>query len=161
MPPRLKPMRTIQKGLKTSFIYTQKEDVDPFMERMMDIIGEEGGGGNAAVQAKPAKVFAEEEMKLYEKEPMLPLVNREKEYNNPLDWWRKNQYKFPLLAILAEDYLSIQATSAASYCRGCGNGNGNGNKGGKPNLARSVCTSPCRLSIFVFSSVRLCPDRST
>jgi len=34
--------------------------------------------------------------------------------NNPLDWWRLHQHKFPLVAALARRLLSIPATSAPS-----------------------------------------------
>ena len=33
---------------------------------------------------------------------------------NPLDWWRQNQRRFPILAILARRFLCIPATSASS-----------------------------------------------
>lgn len=35
-------------------------------------------------------------------------------FNDPLEWWKKNQGLFPILARLAKDYLAVQATSAPS-----------------------------------------------
>ena len=37
-----------------------------------------------------------------------------KEFSNPLDWWRDNQYEFYLLALLARRILCIPSTSAPS-----------------------------------------------
>ena len=37
-----------------------------------------------------------------------------KEFSNPLDWWRDNQYQFNLLALLARRNLCIPSTSAPS-----------------------------------------------
>ena len=37
-----------------------------------------------------------------------------KEFSNPLDWWRDNQYQFNLLALLARRILCIPSTSAPS-----------------------------------------------
>ena len=41
-------------------------------------------------------------------------VGGKKEFNNPLDWWRDNQYQFNLLALLARRILCIPSTSAPS-----------------------------------------------
>ncbi|CAG8826510.1 13242_t:CDS:2, partial [Cetraspora pellucida] len=35
-------------------------------------------------------------------------------YVDPLCWWQTQQSEFPILSIIAHDYLSIQATSIAS-----------------------------------------------
>ena len=37
-----------------------------------------------------------------------------KEFSNPFDWWRDNQYQFYLLALLARRILCIPSTSAPS-----------------------------------------------
>jgi hypothetical protein len=47
-------------------------------------------------------------------EAMEIFVPGTKEHNNPLEWWKLNQSKFPNVAELAKMYLSIQATSAAT-----------------------------------------------
>ena len=41
-------------------------------------------------------------------------VGGKKEFSNPLDWWRDNQYQFNLLALLARRILCIPSTSAPS-----------------------------------------------
>ncbi|CAM9549582.1 unnamed protein product, partial [Pylaiella littoralis] len=35
-------------------------------------------------------------------------------FTNPLDWWRKNQLEFPLLAALARRVLAIPSSQAQS-----------------------------------------------
>ena len=47
----------------------------------------------------------------------MPFINKDSSYNNPLKRWKKNQFKFPILARLARMYLSIQATLAPSLLR--------------------------------------------
>jgi hypothetical protein len=39
---------------------------------------------------------------------------KKNEFNDPLEWWKLHEPKFPLLAELARIYLAVQATSAAS-----------------------------------------------
>ena len=35
-------------------------------------------------------------------------------FNDPLEWWAKNEVKYPIIAELARRYLCIPATSAPS-----------------------------------------------
>ncbi len=41
-----------------------------------------------------------------------PMLNREDEYNNPLDWWRIHAEKYPNILKIAGCVLPIPATSA-------------------------------------------------
>jgi hypothetical protein len=42
------------------------------------------------------------------------VLNHGKQYPDCLEWWKRNESRFPQLAVLAKKYLSIQATSAPS-----------------------------------------------
>jgi hypothetical protein len=48
------------------------------------------------------------------REPILPTTHEDGIFTNPLDWWRVNAIRFPLLAKLAMRILAIPATSAPS-----------------------------------------------
>ena len=37
-----------------------------------------------------------------------PVINEELD---PLNYWKKNKFRFPILAIMARDYLALQPTS--------------------------------------------------
>jgi hypothetical protein len=50
----------------------------------------------------------------FNKKQILPLVNHDGSYVNPLPLWRENAPRFPLLSELAHVYLAIPATSAPS-----------------------------------------------
>ena len=56
------------------------------------------------------------EMRLYDGEPKLARIVQHHDgplqISNPLEWWRKNQCRFPRLALLAARYLAVPATSA-------------------------------------------------
>lgn len=57
---------------------------------------------------------AQAELTMYKAEPILALTNDDEAYNNPLEWWKYNAKRFPLLSELASRYLCIPATSAPS-----------------------------------------------
>ena len=40
--------------------------------------------------------------------------DNKKEYNDPLDWWKQHENKYPTVAALAEKFLCIPASSAPS-----------------------------------------------
>ena len=63
---------------------------------------------------KNLRDMANEELDRFDKIQILPLVNRDGSYVNPLPWWRENASRFPLLSELAHVYLAIPATSAPS-----------------------------------------------
>ncbi len=44
------------------------------------------------------------------------MFNAESEFNNPLGWWKQNCVKYPCVANLARNFLSIPATSVPSEC---------------------------------------------
>lgn len=48
---------------------------------------------------------ANDEITNYRKEPVLPMNE------NPLAWWEKNGFQFPMLGRLAKRYLCVPATS--------------------------------------------------
>jgi len=72
---------------------------------------DEGGENNIE---KNLRDMANEELDRFDKIQILPLVNRDGSYVNPLHWWTENASRFPLLSELAHVYLAIPATSAPS-----------------------------------------------
>jgi hypothetical protein len=54
------------------------------------------------------------ELIIYKREGSMPMTTEDGKYSNPLGWWRKNAYKFPVLARLSRKLLAIPATSAPS-----------------------------------------------
>ncbi len=54
------------------------------------------------------------EMIYFKRDAKMRLTDAQGKYNNPLDWWRVNHYKYPILAQLARKLLAIPATSAPS-----------------------------------------------
>ena len=61
------------------------------------------GNGDHVVEA------CELELERYKKEQRL--TSRKK---TPLQWWKENHLRFPILALLARKYLAVQPTSASS-----------------------------------------------
>ena len=76
----------------------------------------------ATVEVDTVENVCEAELKAYLGAPMLairkpkpPPGEKVKEtHNDPLEWWKKHESYFPILATLAQIYLAIQATSAPS-----------------------------------------------
>ena len=58
--------------------------------------------------------LASAELLLYWQEVPLCLWNATGAFNSPLEWWRKNEKFFPLLAEIAAQILAISTTSAPS-----------------------------------------------
>ena len=92
-----------------------EEDDD---ELLADIIAaqDDAQAGAGPVQLGDVEGVCEAELEAYKAFPILPVLNSEKpgEHNDPLEWWKKHESKFPILAHLAKLYLSLQATSAPS-----------------------------------------------
>jgi hypothetical protein len=44
----------------------------------------------------------------------IPLYKADGSFGDPLEWWKRNQLKYPYLARLARLYLAVPATSAPS-----------------------------------------------
>jgi hypothetical protein len=73
----------------------------------------EAHGGTNNEPITDVKASCERELLDYKK--LNPKVlNHGKQYPDCLEWWKRNECRFPRLAILAKKYLSIQATSAPS-----------------------------------------------
>ena len=53
------------------------------------------------------------ELSNYQREVM-PLFDKDGEFNDPLEWWKSNESKFSTIAKLARKFLAIPATSAPS-----------------------------------------------
>ena len=56
----------------------------------------------------------EVELKLYRKSALQLAHGSNSRWNNPLEWWKNNQMKFPTVAAIAKKFLAVQATSASS-----------------------------------------------
>ena len=71
---------------------------------------DEGGSGEVLM------AICEEEFDRYVKSKVhLSLLDKKNgKYSNPLDWWKKEQNTYPILARLAQEFLAIPATSAPS-----------------------------------------------
>ena len=62
----------------------------------------------AAGDSKIIDTAVGEEMSRYRKESAIPATS------NPLDWWRQNEARFPLIALMAKSYLAVPATATTS-----------------------------------------------
>ena len=73
-------------------------------------------GDNVEMQPNAINQQCELELKQYRNTKCLALKKKpsSKYYNDPLAWWKKHTSTFPTLAGLAQEYLAIEATSAAS-----------------------------------------------
>lgn len=69
--------------------------------------GAQPGPEDVVTEAVDLLQEVKKEMKKYIVEPTLP---RE---NSPRLWWKANERRFPLLAVLARDYLSIPGSSSS------------------------------------------------
>ena len=67
---------------------------------------------NRGAVTTSAEARARSELSLYLREPILPMTHEDGTFTNPLDWWRVNATRFPLVAKLAMQILAIPATSA-------------------------------------------------
>lgn len=85
---------------------------DPVLQAMLGIVGEPQVGDQSVFRS--VKSVVDEELKGYERAVGQRFKEPNGPYNDPLEWWRRNQSKFPLLATLARMYLAVQATSAPS-----------------------------------------------
>ena len=92
----------------------QPAAIHTVLDSVMDIVGEREQQGRDATLELDVKTVVNDEFKAYEREPKLELAQRNGKLNDPLEWWKENQHKFPLLAKLARSYLAVQATSAPS-----------------------------------------------
>jgi hAT family C-terminal dimerisation region len=54
----------------------------------------------------PSNILTENELTIYLKECRIP-----EETSNPLEYWKLNKTRFPILAKMARDYLALQPTS--------------------------------------------------
>lgn len=70
--------------------------------------------GPASQSSTSNQQSIESEVNEYQATPELPIFNDiiHETFNNPLDWWRLRQDKFPRVSKLARKLLAIPATSA-------------------------------------------------
>lgn len=54
------------------------------------------------------------EYSAYRAEPAMPLLNSTNKFTEPMEWWQRNQHRFPIISRLARRWLCIPATSAPS-----------------------------------------------
>ena len=105
---------------KLSTVIDNKSSLIPF-ENQKEILEVEGVDKKSAMEGlfgdvyvtkveagKSPSVLAEEEVTRYRNVPVIPIAN------DPLEWWKENEYVFPTLAQLAKMYLSIPSTSVPS-----------------------------------------------
>jgi hypothetical protein len=69
---------------------------------------------NAELKRQRCIAAAEAELTLYKMEPAIRLRDAKRRFLCPLTWWRLNETKYKLLAVLAARILCIPATSAPS-----------------------------------------------
>lgn len=82
-------------------------------EEIARLIEENYYAGGVAAAPDPVAAAVDEEIALYRTLPSLQ-AKTDGIHNSPLDWWRVQQVKFPILAQLARRYLCVPATSAPS-----------------------------------------------
>jgi hypothetical protein len=56
----------------------------------------------------------ESEISKYKTWSALPFRDKDREFTDPLLWWKQNQFHLPILACLARQYLCIPATESPS-----------------------------------------------
>jgi hypothetical protein len=79
--------------------------------------------GNAPLPSPPtaavdpedlARNIVRNEINAYKADPGISLTDIDLKFTNPLEWWKDNEKKYPILSILARRILCITATSAPS-----------------------------------------------
>lgn len=77
---------------------------------------EDGDNFDNNVSNQDIQSVCEVELKNYRRQSQIPTHKdqRKTQWNNPLDWWKTHENRFPILARIAKSYLAIEATSASS-----------------------------------------------
>ena len=108
------PIQTEQHRTSTSATITPASAKTAIMfDGLIDMDDEEEEDDDEE-EGESFREMANEELDRFDKIQILPLVNPDGSYVNPLPWWRENTSRFPLLSELAHVYLAIPATSAPS-----------------------------------------------
>eukprot|EP00956_Cyclotella_meneghiniana_P033042 scaffold92846_cov33-Cyclotella_meneghiniana.AAC.1 len=93
---------------------TRDEDDDDLFGGLVDNQDVEVEVQNESDAQLESVCLAELDMYLRDKGMPMHSDTEKKTLNCPLEWWKVNHHKYPVLAILAETFLSIPASSAPS-----------------------------------------------
>jgi len=112
-PPPPPPQQQQQQQRERGAFHNMFQDLNEYREAMERGQRDARNRNNNDTEADEHE-RAQAELTMYKAEPILALTKDDGSYNNPLEWWKYNAKRFPLLSELASRYLCIPATSAPS-----------------------------------------------